>query len=61
MFLLDRLTWINPIAEVFDREGVIGLSREHGLNYLLDSSWSFAHKCFPYYALRWLENTYSQV
>src|SRR5712692_11952751 len=46
MFLLDRLTRINPIAEVFDREGVIGLRREHSLNYLLDSSWPFAHKCF---------------
>src|SRR5260370_41327560 len=49
MFLLNRLTRINPIAEVFDREGVIGLRREHGLNYLLDSSGPFAHKCFPYY------------
>src|SRR6266853_1239243 len=55
MFLFGGLVGINPVAEVFDREGVIRLRVECGFDYLLDAPWISTHNCFHTSVCRCLE------
>ena len=48
---------IDPLAQVFRGEGVIGLGVQYGSDRPLDPTWPPAHKRFPTDGGDWLGNT----